>query len=69
MYSDFFSDALDGHMVTPTPAGVSVCLDKKVRTGLTSAIGTPLNVSLSWTPAVAYDSVCAGITIYFCLII
>lgn len=53
----FFSDALDGHTVTPTPAGASVCFDKKVRTGLTSAIGTPLNVSLSWTPAVAYDAV------------
>jgi len=35
----------------------SLCLDKKVRTGLTRASGTPLQVMLEMNPAVSYDAV------------
>ena len=53
----FFSDALEGQVVTTTPSAASVCLDKNVRTGQTTASGTALSVALSWTTAVSYDAV------------
>ena len=53
----FYSDALEGRTLTFTPDEGSVCLDKKVRTGLTEPVGTSLDVSLSWTPAADYDAV------------
>ena len=53
----FFSDALEGQTITTTPTATSVCLNKNVRTGQTTASGTALSVALSWTTAVSYDAV------------
>ena len=40
-----------------SPFEALVCLDKKVRTGLSEDAGTALEVSLSWAPAVDYEAV------------
>ena len=70
-YMTFFSDALEGYSVItsgtpednevlirslPSNEDVLLCLDKKVRTGLTIVSGSPL-VRLSWNSAIELDAV------------
>lgn len=52
----FFTDALDGRIVTVSPVAASVSIDKNVRTGI-AVEGAALTVSLSWTVGVDYDAV------------